>query len=276
MKPLLSLVLLAIAALGLSGCDDHHSPSIPPAAPRGVYSVTGDHSVTLYWYRNTEPDITGYRVYQSDCAGGQNCPYVRIGTVGASVDSFVVRSLTNGVTQFYAVAAVNRQGQESDLSENVVYDTPRPAGTDAVVYNSRVASPPAVGAGWDFSAAAGRSSWDPLADIVYSDTLGYREMYAADIHTDIQDAGWHASLDAIDFAPTSGWSPTGAVELIPGHCYLVWTRDNHFAKFRVTSFGGNAVVFDWAYQTAVGNGELHARPVGHRAANALQASVTQR
>ncbi len=266
-------ILLAVAALGLAGCEDD-SPSRPPAAPRGVYSVTGDQSVTLYWLRNTEADISGYRIYQSDCAGGQNCPYNRVGTVGAGLDSFVVRSLSNGVTRYFAVAAVNRQGQESDLSYNDVFDTPRPAGEDAVVFNYRGGHD--AGAGWDFSAYTSRPASDPLSDVVYSDTLGYREMYAADQYTDIQDAGYHTSLDAIDFAPVTGWSPTGAVELILGHCYLVWTRDNHFAKFRVTSLASNAAVFDWAYQTAIGNGELRARPVGHTAANALQASVTTR
>jgi hypothetical protein len=41
----------------------------------------------------------------------------------------------------------------------------------------------------------------------------------------------------------------------------VWTRDDHYAKFRVTGLSGSLVTFDWAYQTASGNPELHARPV---------------
>lgn len=81
-------------------------------------------------------------------------------------------------------------------------------------------------------------------------------MFTPDVNTDIQDMGWTSNLDAIDFAPPAGWSPTGSVELIPGHAYVVWTRDNHYAKFRVTSLSASAVVFDWAYQTDPGNGEL--------------------
>jgi hypothetical protein len=52
-----------------------------------------------------------------------------------------------------------------------------------------------------------------------------------------------------------------------GHCYVVWTRDDHYAKFRVTDIqpaaGGvpDRVVFDWAYQVDPGNRELRASRV---------------
>jgi len=41
-----------------------------------------------------------------------------------------------------------------------------------------------------------------------------------------------------------------------GHSYYVFTRDNHFAKFRVTSLTDTAVHLDWAYQTDPGNPQL--------------------
>jgi hypothetical protein len=266
-------LLLAFAA---AGCHDETKPATPPAAPRGLYSVTGNGSVTLHWLANTEANVTGYRIYKATCPDGNTCPYDRVGSVGSDVTSFTVTGLTNGVTRFFAIAAVNTQNRESDLTYETVYDTPRPEGTDAVIGNYRGNPRTPAGAGWDFSAAAAVSSNNPLADIVYSDTLGISEMYAADASTDIQDAGYSTTLDHVDFAPSTGWSPTGTVELITGHCYVVWTRDNHYAKFRVTSMTHTAVAFDWAYQTDPGNGELKARRAGHGAANALQAVVTQR
>jgi hypothetical protein len=51
------------------------------------------------------------------------------------------------------------------------------------------------------------------------------------------------------------------VEAIVGHCYIVWTHDNHFAKFRITSLDAQRVQFDWAYQVDPGNRELRARRV---------------
>jgi hypothetical protein len=84
-------------------------------------------------------------------------------------------------------------------------------------------------------------------------------MFAADT-TDIQDAGWRQDLDGVDYSPSLGWSPTGTAELVVGHCYIVWTHDDHFAKFRVTSLTPTQVTFDWAYQVAVGLRELGVRP----------------
>jgi hypothetical protein len=96
-------------------------------------------------------------------------------------------------------------------------------------------------------------------------------MFVPDFQTDIQDAGYASSLDAVDFAPNAGWSPTGSVELIVGHCYVVWTRDDHYAKFRVTEIrppapGVPATVRLTGVPVDPGNRELRATRVkdGHR------------
>jgi hypothetical protein len=257
-------ILLALAALGLPGCVDNSTAPphdvTPPAAPRGLYSVTGDGQVSLYWMANTEGDVAGYRVYEAPCATGNSCPYDRVGATSAT--QFVVGGLTDGVTRYYAVAAVDNAGNESALSVNDVFDTPRPAGS-ATITNFLSDS---THAGWDFSAFSVQPSYGATtADIFFGNNGSISEMFALDIvglpTTEIQDAGFASSLDAVDFAPNGGWSPTGSVELIPGHCYVVWTRDDHYAKFRVTGLPSSQVTFDWAYQTAPGNGELHARPV---------------
>lgn len=259
------MILLAAAALGLTGCNETTAPRdiTPPAAPRGLFSVTGDTEVTLRWLANTESDVSGYRIYQSPCASGPDCPYDRIGTTSAT--QFVVTGLTNGVTRFYAVAAVDRAGNESPLSYEDIFDTPRPEGSTTLA-NFTVS--PAT-AGWDFSAFATRPYDHAETDIFYGYNGSVHQMFAKDLdlgggqilYTDIQDMGFASSLDAIDWAPNDGWSPSGTVELIQGHCYVVWTRDDHYAKFRVTSVFPNYVAIDWAYQTDQGNPELRARPV---------------
>jgi hypothetical protein len=250
-------ILLAVAALGLTGCDETTAPRdvTPPAAPRGLYSTTGDGEVTLRWIENTEGDLAGYRVYQAPCASGSSCPYDRVGSTAAT--QFVVTALANGVTRYFAVAAVDRAGNESALSVQDIFDTPRPEGSATIgnFVNST------AGAGWDFSAFMTRSSTDALTDIFFGYNGSIYQMFTRDLVTDIQDAGYASNLDAVDWAPSEGWSPTGTVELIPGHCYVVWTRDDHYAKFRVTGVNPNSVSFDWAYQTAPGNPELRARPV---------------
>ena len=261
-------LLLPFMALGilLGGCSEKTTaPVIPPAAPRGLFSVTGDHEVTLVWLANTEADLAGYRIYQSPC-GEPDCLYTRIAVLpapaGAQYVEYVVTGLTNGETRFFAVAAVNRAGAESDLTYDNVFDTPRPAGTGLVLNNYLVYG---TNIGYDFSAFARTTTIGPPADIFfgyYEDTTGFihQQIFVPDSSTDIQDAGYASSLDAVDFAPESGWSPSGTVEAVAGHAYVVWTRDNHFAKFRVTAVGPTQVTLDWAYQIDPGNRELRAKP----------------
>jgi len=263
-------LLLPLMALGilLAGCSEKTTaPVIPPAAPRGLFSVTGDGEVTLVWLANTETNVVAYRIYEGPC-GGVDCEYTRIAAIpapaGAEYVEYVVTGLTNGETRFFAVAAVNRGGAESDLSYDDVFDTPRPAGTGLALNNFMVY---VTNVGYDFSAFARTSTIGPPADIFfgyYEDTTGFihQQIFVPDYDTDIQDAGWVSSLDAVDFAPDeeSGWSPSGTVEAIAGHAYVVWTRDNHFAKFRVTAVGPTQVTLDWAYQVDAGNRELKAKP----------------
>jgi len=248
------LIPLAALAVFVAGCDDDSvAPRdvTPPAAPRGLYSTTGDEQATLRWLANTESDVAGYRVYQASLADGADGPYYRVGTT--TTTSFVVAGMTNGVTKYLAVSAVDHAGNESELSYDTVFDTPRPEGFGATLANFVNGT---AGAGWDFSAGITRASNDAATDVFYGYNGSVAQMFARDVNTDIQDMGWAGNLDAIDYAPAAGWSPTGTVELIPGHCYVVWTRDNHYAKFRVTSLSASSVVFDWAYQTDPGNGEL--------------------
>ena len=264
-------ILVLLGSLGVAGCNDTSQPHdvTPPAAPRGLFSVTGDGQVTLNWLANTESDLSGYRVYESPCSNGPNCPYDRIGATATT--QFVVSGLANGVTRFYAISSVDKAGNESDLSFEDVFDTPRPAG-GTTLHNYLAGT---ANTGWDFSAFAHVSSIDPPADMFYGNNGAVAQMFCTAVQladssyvfNDIQDAGYASSLDAVDVSPqgqTAGWSPTGSVELIPGHCYIVWTWDDHYAKFRVTGISVSDVSIDWAYQTAVGNPELRNRPVHTR------------
>lgn len=262
MRGILIILLASVAVL--AGCrDDVTGPRdhTPPAAPRGLRSVTGDHTAYLSWLDNTEPDVAGYRIYEAPCETGSNCPYDRIGSTGGT--TFTASGLANGVTRFYAVAAYDYAGNESALSYETVFDTPRPEGFGARL-SSYLASPAA--AGWDLSAASVRAWDDATTDMFYGENGTTLRMFVPDFQTDIQDAGYTTSLDAVDFAPNGGWSPTGSVELIAGHSYIVWTRDNNYAKFRITQVlaqptGPPRIEFDWAYQVAPGNPELKARQV---------------
>jgi hypothetical protein len=246
---------LAAGLLMLAGCHDSQTGPrrdvTPPTAPRGVFSVTGDHRVWLYWDQNPETDVVAYRIYEGPC---DDCLYTQIG--GTSGLSLEVDGLANGVTRYFAVSAVDRAGNESDLSYNSVFDTPRPEGFGLAIFS--VEAEPDF-SGYDFSAYDVVPYDDSEVDIIYTVDGGWAQIVAPFVDTDIQDMGPTASLDDIDWAPNTGWSPSGTVEAIPGHAYVVWTWDDHYAKFRVVSATGTRVIVDWAYQVDPGNRELKAR-----------------
>src|SRR5688572_25705727 len=158
------LMIFAVA-LFAAGCHDEDGPVrdvYPPAAPRGVYTVTGDGEVFIHWLANTESDVAGYRIYESPCESGGGCPYDRVGqTAGLS---FTVDDLANGETRYFAVAAYDAAGNESELSEDILFDTPRPEGFGRVL-NDYLDSP--AGSGFDFSAFTARAWDDPLTDVFY-------------------------------------------------------------------------------------------------------------
>jgi len=219
----------------------------PPFRVEGVYSVTGDQEVTVYWRKNQESDIDYYKVYRNNAPTGS---FTLMGT--ATVPPFVDTQVTNGVTYYYAVAAVDQSGQESaDLSFENVFDTPRPEGFGVTLTNANTT--PAT-SGWDFSAQTRRSSTDVLADLYFDAATGFL-IYAVN-GVKIQDAGYIALVD-VDYAPNdTGWSSDGIVEAIIGHSYIVLTPEGHYAKFEVVSRATANIVMDWAYQVDPDNREL--------------------
>ena len=252
---LLGLVGL-LALLPACRTEDFYEPDrTPPSAPRGVVSVTGDEEVSLYWYDVADRDLAGYRVYWSDAPEG---PYELLAETAH--EWYVDRGLANGRTYFYGVSAFDRFGNESAISDDIVYDTPRPEGYDLVLRNASGTRPEA--SGYDFSAYQ-VVPWDSeRVDIFFAVESGVPRMIAGNNETDIQDAGYVALVD-VDWAPERGWSTTGRADLVAGHSYVVWTADDHYAKFEVRSIQPDRLVLDWAYQVDRGNPEL--APVRGRA-----------
>lgn len=239
-----------ISAAVFFGCEHrhHYYDNVAPAVPTGVVSVTGDEEVTIYWNPNKENDLDGYFIYRSYKPQG---PYEAI---GSSVSAFFVdRGVYNAETYYYAVTAYDYSGNESVLSEEMVFDTPRPEGRGVRLWDANEYE---LDAGYDFSNEEVEPWDDNTTDIYCVGSDGILYMVAADEATDIQDFGYIDEMDNINYSPEDGWSNTGVVELIQGHGYIVWTRDNHFAKFRVTYMNDEYVKFDWAYQQDAGNREL--------------------
>ncbi len=259
----LALLPLAVAALMPMGCCDDECgvivlDRVPPVAPQGVYPVTGDRTVTIFWLPNRESDLARYRIYWR-FEGERNFEFLD----STPNNYYVDRGLQNGATYEYVVTAVDRAGNESADSE-LIFDTPRPEGYNLRLYNIELRH---LGGNfllnaYDFSEFR-RTDWetDEEADILFSNTGDLYLMEAGDFATDIQDAGY-IPLEDVDWAPSDGWSGTGTAELIMGHSYIVWTRTNNFAKFQVVDMpkegpdAGEYVTINWAYQEVTGLPEL--------------------
>ncbi|HLB00356.1 MAG TPA: hypothetical protein VJO14_03130 [Bacteroidota bacterium] len=105
------IIFLFSAAIA-AGCKTNlvEVDTTPPFAPRGIYTETGDGRVQISWFANSEPDLAAYRVYISDSYDGL---YGFIGQTTA--ETFSDDGAANGVTVYYAVTALDRSGNESEL-----------------------------------------------------------------------------------------------------------------------------------------------------------------
>ena len=74
--------------------------------------------VTLQWDANTEPDLAGYYVYQSDRIGDKTTAWVKITQDMITVVTFTVTGLDSS-NYAWMVTAVDTQGNESFVSNMV-------------------------------------------------------------------------------------------------------------------------------------------------------------
>ncbi|MDR3609875.1 MAG: hypothetical protein P4L27_04895 [Ignavibacteriaceae bacterium] len=257
MKKILLSVAVVINLLLLQACNvndpNHHDnfDNTPPAPPSGIQVINGDNRVDLSWTRNRENDLAGYNIYYSASYDGK---YYLLGS--SSSNSYIDNGATNGVLNYYAVTAYDQSGNESDLSKDVVYATPRPEGFNQSVFDY-LKFPGS--AGYSFSNYSVVAYNDSLTDFFFEN---YNGKYYLDVYTDtdILDAGPTSDIYDIPFAPASGWSPTKDTTAVIGHTYVIWTWSNHYAKIRVSNITSERIVFDWAYQLVPGNTQLKPLP----------------
>ena len=106
--------------------DSNEGSAIPfdttPVVPTGLIATKGVGEVNLDWNNNSEDDIAGYNVHRSQTLGG---PYSQINVSLASTSDYNDSDVTNGVTYYYVVTAVDLVSNESDYSNE---DSARPVG----------------------------------------------------------------------------------------------------------------------------------------------------
>lgn len=250
------IVLVSLLSIMFFGCEEDLSifyDNNPPATPTNISTMTGDNMTEISWKPVFDSDLAGYAVYWSDSYNG------KYSLIGTTVESRLIDyDASNGITIYYAVASYDQNGNESELSYDIAYDTPRPEGFNNKIYN--YINYPNISA-YNFASYQLTAFNSDYADFFFENFNGtfYINVWE---DTDIQNMGLTYDIYDITTAPITGWIEQipGAnvkyVRALIGHTYVVWTWDNHFAKIRVTNISNDHLTFDWAYQTAEGNIEL--------------------
>jgi len=88
----------------------------PPAAPEGLAAVEENGAVRLFWRPNREPDLLGYRVHRGE---GPDGPLTALTVEPILGTTWTDTSAAPGIVYSYAVAALDRENNESPLSERV-------------------------------------------------------------------------------------------------------------------------------------------------------------
>ncbi|HEX8960620.1 MAG TPA: fibronectin type III domain-containing protein [Geobacteraceae bacterium] len=114
-------IIGALLCLALSACGSstRFDPG-PAGAPTGLTAAAGNGQVALSWSPATPNDalFDKYDVYYSTSPGVTTSTGTKFQT-GVSGTSIIVTGLTNGVTYYFAVAAINAEYIESPLSNEV-------------------------------------------------------------------------------------------------------------------------------------------------------------
>ena len=95
-----------------SGSDEQ-----PPRVPAGLNGSGADGKAFLFWDDSPEEDLQGYNVYRSRCPAG---PFrYRVNRSPVEIPEYLDTGADSDITYMYAVTAVDRSGNESNLSGKV-------------------------------------------------------------------------------------------------------------------------------------------------------------
>jgi len=108
---------------------------------------------------------------------------------------------------------------------------------------------------WDGNVLPGNSCIDFSAqDVTGTDCKSFDVRFSVNadvaeflvgLDADIQNLGSRMAFEEIESAPSGNWSPTHGVVAEPENVYVVWTWDNQYYKFVVTSLAEERVAIQW-------------------------------
>ncbi|MGO8669784.1 MAG: fibronectin type III domain-containing protein [Capsulimonadaceae bacterium] len=124
----------AINGGGTSAQSSETSATLVPAVPTGLGATAGNAQVSLSW--SATLGATSYNIYRATTSGGEGSTAYK---TGITTVSYTDSGVTNGLTYYYTVAAINGGGTSAQSSEASATLVPAvPTGLGATVGNAQV------------------------------------------------------------------------------------------------------------------------------------------
>jgi len=243
------------------------------ARPSTLFSISLNGAIHLEWadnaYASNPARFKWYRIYSAtyDLDNGLcGATWSLEGTTIAP--EFLASALPNGSPRCFGVSAISTEGYES-LWSPLRQDTPRPDARNTLVFPLQQDPAQAGFRFWNDANADGQGQSSELGlvesgnatDIDFrvtrgaGDTLWIEPVYSG---TRMQVYGQVADLTSIDFAPAAGYSRS-MFQAVPTYGYvfeIVEGTTLRYGALRITHVGRDYLIFDWSFQTDVGNPEL--------------------
>jgi len=248
-------------------------------APAWLSSISLNGAIHLQWddtsYASAPTRFKWYRIYSTAYnldTGLCDTNWLLEGTTVAP--EFLASALTNGVPRCYGVSAVSREGYES-LWSPLHQDTPRPDARNTLVYAIDANGPQSGFRFWQDANGDGRAQTSELGLVVDGhgssvDFWVYRDPTDSTLwlvpgfsgtSMQLYSTSPIADLTSIDFAPASGYSRS-MIQAVPGYGYVFQIIEGstlRYGALRMTHVGRDYLIFDWSFQTDIGNPELQMR-----------------
>src|SRR5258705_48525 len=243
------------------------------ARPATLTSISLNGAIHLEWadnaYASNPTRFKWYRIYSASYdldSGLCGATWSLEGTTVAP--EFLASALTNGSPRCFGVSAISLEGYES-LWSPLRQDTPRPDARNTLVFALQQDATQAGFRFWNDANGDGQGQASELGLIESGNAtdIDFRVTRAADSTlwiepvysgTRMQVYAQVADLTSIDFAPAAGYS-RNVVQAVPPYGYGFEIGEGttlRYGALRVTHVGRNYVIFDWSFQTDIGNPEL--------------------
>jgi hypothetical protein len=244
--------------------------------PSSLFSISLNGAIHLEWADNaytTNPTrFKWYRIYSATYdldSGLCDTDWSLEGTTVAP--EFLASALSNGSPRCFGVTAVSTEGYES-LWSPLRQDTPRPDARNTLVFAFDENQAQSGFRFWQDLNADGNQQASELGLVVNGNRTDidfwiYRDPADSTLWIQPEFAGTRMrlydtsplnDLTDIDFAPISGYS-SDMIQAVPGYGYvfeIVEGTTLRYGALRVTHVGRDYLIFDWSFQTDVGNPEL--------------------